>query len=371
MSKLHLENLQIKNFRGIQALEIEKLGRVNLIVGHNSVGKSSALEALLLYANRGSFKLIQQILTSRGEFKPPRTTLPQRRDSIDSLGVSIRHLFYGRKDRNGTAQKIVIGSLDDEGQKLSLELGWYAVESEDTGIRRLQPINEDEYELYGNPVSGLAVQNGLQKTIFRLDRPNSPNQERLEAEQIPNILVSANGLEQREIDRLWAKIALTSLEDEVTKALQIVSSQVERLTVVNDLTNSYASSTIVKMQSEEEPLPLRSLGDGMNRVFGISLALVNAKDGFLLVDEIENGIHYTVLFGLWKLILELARRLNVQVFATTHSWDCIKAFQEATIEDQQAEGMLIRLENRNNRVVPVLVDEKALEIVTNRDLEVR
>lgn len=79
----------------------------------------------------------------------------------------------------------------------------------------------------------------------------------------------------------------------------------------------------------KEPLPLYSLGDGMYRALGIALALANARNGILLIDEFENGLYYTVQPDIWQLIFQVARRLNIQVFATTHSWDCIEAFQQA------------------------------------------
>jgi AAA15 family ATPase/GTPase len=90
-----------------------------------------------------------------------------------------------------------------------------------------------------------------------------------------------------------------------------------------------------------EPLPIRSLGDGMQRLLGIALALVNAKDGLLLVDEIENGLHYSIQTDLWRLIFQLAQKLNVQVFATSHSWDCIRSFQQAAQENEQENGILL------------------------------
>ena len=52
----------------------------------------------------------------------------------------------------------------------------------------------------------------------------------------------------------------------------------------------------------------------MQRTFGIALALVNARNGLLLIDEFENGLHYLVQPDLWRLIFQVARRLNVQVF---------------------------------------------------------
>ena len=111
--------------------------------------------------------------------------------------------------------------------------------------------------------------------------------------------------------------------------------------------------------------------DGMIRALGISLALVNAKDGILLIDEFENGLYYSVQPDLWRLIFQVARRLNVQVFATTHSWDCIKAFQQAAQENAQEEGIVIRLSLKKGAVNVTLFDEEELGIATREQIEVR
>jgi len=121
----------------------------------------------------------------------------------------------------------------------------------------------------------------------------------------------------------------------------------------------------------DEPLPLGSLGNGMLRVLSIALALANAKDGMVLIDEVENGIHYTVQHELWNLIFRLARQLNIQVFATTHNWDCIEAFQKAAEEDKQEEGMLIRLSLKKNEVGATLFSEEELHVATREGIEVR
>ena len=121
----------------------------------------------------------------------------------------------------------------------------------------------------------------------------------------------------------------------------------------------------------DEPLPLYSLGDGMLRTLGIALALVNAKDGLLLIDEFENGLYYTVQPELWRFIFQVARRLNVQVFATTHSWDCIEAFQKAAGVDQEDEGLLIRLESKKGEITAMLYDKQELGIATREQIEVR
>ena len=128
---------------------------------------------------------------------------------------------------------------------------------------------------------------------------------------------------------------------------------------------------LARTEGASEPVPLKSLGDGMVRMFQLALALESAKsrqiasaasprslipdtvstedDGVFLIDEIENGIHYTVLPDLWRFLFRMAKLHNVQVFATTHSWDCVEAFQKAAAEEKETEGMLLRLEKRDDR----------------------
>jgi len=91
----------------------------------------------------------------------------------------------------------------------------------------------------------------------------------------------------------------------------------------------------------------------------------------LLVDEVENGIHYTVLSQLWRFILRLAELHDVQVFATSHSWDCIRGLQEASADTSDADVMLIRLERGPKMTKAVLFDRKELSVVTRDAIEVR
>lgn len=187
------------------------------------------------------------------------------------------------------------------------------------------------------------------------------------------ILVGPNGLSKWEVSKLWDDIALSDLEKEVLVALRIIAPGVERLNLIADPNPASPGERIpiMRVQGIEEPLPLSNLGDGMQRMLGIALALVNAKDGILLIDEIENGLHYSVLPSLWQIIFQLAQHLNIQVFATSHSRDSIEAFQRIAVKDIQTEGMLIRLENKKDEIVATLFDERELSIATREHIEVR
>jgi AAA15 family ATPase/GTPase len=107
-------------------------------------------------------------------------------------------------------------------------------------------------------------------------------------------------------------------------------------------------------------------------VLTIILGLVNCDNGYLLLDEFENGLHHTVQEQLWKVIFELAERLNIQVFATTHSNDCIAAFEKVlNSTSNNYSGKLIRLENRNGEIVQIEFSLEELKIAQNLDIETR
>jgi ABC-type transport system involved in cytochrome c biogenesis ATPase subunit len=365
MSSLVLKSLEIKNFRGFRHLQIEHLGRVNLIVGKNNIGKSSLLEALQLYTQRGNPTLIQELLRVRDEGKRSSSN---RNTEVEDMLVALKYLFYGRKDvRSVLEPTIHIGPIESPDEVLSIAVGWYLEQFEDSGVKR-RLLGPEEYKMADNPIPRFNIQLGKQPIVTY---PLKPRLLRTEIEEIACVFASSNGLSNSHLSIYWDNISLRDLEKEVITALQIIAPGVEGVSIIGDPESSRGRIPIVKIVGIDEPLPLRSLGDGMQRMLGIALALANAKDGMLLIDEIENGIHYSVQGKLWELVFRLAHYLNVQVFATTHSGDCIEAFQKAAQEDTQTEGTLIRLESRKGEIGATLFDEEELAIVTREQIEVR
>ncbi len=116
---------------------------------------------------------------------------------------------------------------------------------------------------------------------------------------------------------------------------------------------------------------LKTMGDGMNRLLGLGIALAGARNGILLVDEIENGIHWTAFPDLWKFILKVAKRLNVQVFATTQSNDCLKAFHNATRDDRNMDGVVSRIEKAGGEFVAESFDENRMSVIIREGIEIR
>jgi AAA15 family ATPase/GTPase len=171
---------------------------------------------------------------------------------------------------------------------------------------------------------------------------------------------------------LWDSINLTDLQDEVIEGLRLINRDIKGVVLVGgEQSSSKSRIPIVRIEQSPERFPLKSMGDGMTRLFHLILALANAKDGTLLVDEFENGLHWSVLPKVWDTVFTLAERLNVQVFATTHSRDCIQGFKQAW-EQNESLGSFHRLDpDPEDGVKSVAYSLETLSDALDMDVEVR
>lgn len=385
MPDLLLPSLEIQNFRAFEHLRIERLGRVNLITGKNNVGKSALLEAIYLYANHGTPYLFRELLDARDELQTsPDNTLRAnavRRSPLDP--ACIRYMFYGRRSITSGIAPIRVGPAGVAEKTLTVALNWLQSVVEQSGedepaTRRFLPV--DVHDLSEHPEARPFLISLMgESRLSRITVDNAlldASRYSVEPQGVVNKYVKTSGLNINQAAALWDDIALTPLEDEVVKALRIVEQSILRVSVIGEREDTRGTQArgpvpIIIAEGSPERLPLRSLGEGINRLFGIALSLVSVQNGVLLLDEPDNGLHYTVLLDVWRLIFELAHRLNIQVFATTHSWDSIQAFQEAAVADDNEEALLIRLNNKNNKLTTTVFGERELAIVTRDQIEVR
>ena len=124
---------------------------------------------------------------------------------------------------------------------------------------------------------------------------------------------------------LWDGVALTPNEPKVIEALQIIEPSIEKIAFLGREAVRSSAGIVVKLKDSDVRLPIGSLGDGVKRLLSLSLSVIRATGGYLMVDEIDTGLHHSVMEGMWKMVITTAKRLNVQVFATTHSQDCINS----------------------------------------------
>ena len=368
---LHLPDLVIKGFRGIEDLTVSRLGRVNLISGRNGVGKTSLLDAVRVYAAQGQYRVLSEILRTREELNQ---TIDD--DGSETLAPDLECLFHGR--RPSSENQISIGPTKEELQ-LSMSIGFLRQNGITQGNMFTQ---EGRFE---EDIRALIVKFQHKTREIPISRHSSIRNLRLltreENELSTGTLCESIGpsiLDNANIARFWDRVALTDDEIRAVQALNLMfSDMVERVAIVGDdrLRRPLFGGrrVVVRLKNEESPVPLKSLGDGAVRLFSVALALANSKDGFLLIDEVENGIHYSLQFDFWKMVMKAAHENNVQVFATTHSWDCVRGFARAALETEEVEGHLVRLyrHRKSGQVRAVEYSERDLKIAAEQGIEVR
>ncbi len=368
-SDLHLPSLSIQGFRGIDELEIPRLGRVTLFAGKNGVGKTTLLDAIRIYAARGSYSVLTNILGDHEEL-----TDHEDEDGRKTPGHNWEALFYGRDLSSETV--ISIGTVDDS-QHDNIEI------STVTGIDEANQLSLLPDYFSGDRLRMLSIKLSNKKRLFPMFRPdNYPSsmwRHRLRASEdefppdIPCASLGPGVLSNASMAQFWDEVALTDHETRAVQALQLVlGDAVQRVAVVGDDRRSSAGRrAIVRIGKQDRPVPLKSLGDGAVRIFGVAIGLANSQGGFLVIDEAENGIHHSVQRDFWTMVLRTAYENNVQVFATTHGWDCVTGFAKAAVDVAEVDGALVRMYRKNGQVQAVEYSERELNIAAEQGIEVR
>lgn len=384
---LHLNDLEIKGFRCINSLRITPLRRVTLLVGENGVGKTTVLDALRIYARHGSLGAFNELLENRDEYTSHLDTYGNKRDEIDWSA-----LFYGRN--LAKTSSVVIGERNSQ--------NCLYVSQEKMDEEEIMRINN--HPKYGPlPTDAVRVQSKFQDHVVSLPLVFSKSDPTLRYivpehntdtlrqaligsnRPIPDIScqsIGPNLISNVMIESLWDNVVLTEDESKCVEALNLLYPvDVTGVAVRRGRPHrsSYKLAEFdkepdirVKMSDMKDPVSLKSLGDGAKRFFGTALVLANSKNGFLLIDEAENGLHYTVQKRFWLMVLHAARENNVQVVATTHGRDAVVAFAQAAVECDDIGASLIRLQKEEEGFIcTVRYSRENLEFVAQDDIEVR
>lgn len=358
------ESFEINNFRCFRKLTISDLERINLIAGANNAGKTALLEALFLHC---------------GAYNPEMTM------KINALrGIEIVKIELGMWTE--TPWDLIFHQFDIS-QDIKL-----AGEDKSTGRRLLRlKIVRDPLELakikdflpYSSNNSKKAISSSESAQVIELEFEELQRQGKyylianlkgIRTEPIPPsppFPAFFQGARIRtpfkdEAER-FGKLQLQRKDDVLLKVLQLIEPRLRNLTMV-----VVAGEPIIHGDiGLKRPLPLPIMGEGMVRLVNLVLLIGNAPNGVVLIDEIENGIHHSIMSKIWQAIGEVAREFNTQIFATTHSLECIiaahRAFQEQGIYDFR----LHRLDRSKDTIKVVTYDQETLETSIETGLEVR
>ena len=333
------KSITIENFRCFDFITLDRLERINLIGGTNNVGKTALLEAFFLRFGLNSLELPLRLNILRGMV---------RQETFDLQDIC-QWLFYDR--RSDRVIQIITTDEEERSSKLKLRLTNAAdlrfiplnyklnqkrtikdlelkyEEGEETLIWKVfLTIDSEEPEEFK---LGLKVEQGEIKLF--------PQSEFISSRLRNYPPEDAEGFSQLEADKR---------QKEVIEILKILEPRLNDLTVLvtGGMPTIYGDIGL----SYLVPIPL--MGEGMSRLLSIVLSIMNAGDGTILIDEIENGLHHSILEKIWEAIALAARKSNAQIFATTHSWECVaRPGKDSGSDVALAERQRIDDEGRNRR----------------------
>ncbi len=359
--------LKINNFRCFKKFDIGPLSRINLFSGKNNVGKTALLEALWLLGGYNNPELGIRIDGLRGinrfKLEELMKTLFRFFDQTDPIKISSvsrknqrRELAISTKERRITRLSMAEeNSIGDATKFSSPEI------AADADIRKVQTeISFDFIDSSGNKTTSTAY---IDKNEIHFLKSEG-------AAKNPGVFLSARMREdQNTLAERFSDLALEKKQQKVIDVLQNVEPCLKDLTIQVRAHGPMIFADIGK----DKLMPLPLLGDGISRLMSIVLAIPMAEDGVLLVDEIENGLHWSVMTDVWKSIAQLADHYTTQIFAATHSWECISSFQEAltTLSQDEITGTLFRLERKNGGIRTVAYTIEELAISVKQEIEVR
>ncbi len=317
MDKHLLTEIQIKDFKCFKDFKADGFKRVNLIGGKNNVGKTAFMEAC--YVNVQSQDL---------------------KKFVGSL-YSIKYMRENLNILNGASKnaKFFIEQSNMIFTKSNINIASFNIEEKD----------------------------GIKQYLFEFNKQNikvNINNFSYESKFTDSIEFIDNfGLFNSQIISNYSSIQKKEEEPFLNKTLNKFDERITAFKVMKDNP---------QCKIDDDYLEITELGDGVKHLISIVTSLYKCEDGYLFIDEIDNGIHYTQLDEIWTIILEVSQKLNVQVFATTHSKECIESYTRVSKKLEDKEIAYIKMSRLNDGSIKAGIrDFEMLQDSIEDDHEVR
>lgn len=326
--------IAIENFRCFKKFKVDGLKPVTLIGGKNNVGKTVLLEALWL-ACSPTKATIEQMAELRQEFPENYKDFPEH---------VWDNLFLNRETGNLISLSYVVEDLDN---KVNIAFVWddkatLSFSGQEGTFLTLSFDGKDKWVTAGK-VRGRGAKQAVEY-ISAIEKASGPS-----------------------VARSYEKATVTAKDDLVLNALKIIDEGIVSARI------SILGGTRLELKRDGHYLPVSMFGDAVTKVLNIVLKVVTSGAAIILIDEVENGLHHSVHAEFWRMLFGLAQKFNVQIVATSHSAEMIKAFNQ--VAESHAEGMSTYVELRRNgrtgNIVASTYDAELLEYRIQADKSYR
>lgn len=346
-----LSSFTAVRYRGFDGLSLPRLTAANLVTGVNGVGKTALMEAIWLFMGRYSPMLLWDANVHRSnhsivdpvgrlsdgvlELKGVENGASHRmRSTFEQVSLTARPAIVGGATGERVTQRPVIGRITTklDGKTAKGTIGG------------MQPTHAGMV-MHENPTAPTARPNCvLEGTRFQLETPDAHLQR-------------------------YSDMVRENRKDELTNAINLLRPGVRGVEI---LTDKAGESYLSGVTTDGRQLPLHDLGAGVVRLYRLLLSFFAARDGILLADEIENGIHYSSLPEVWNRARRWMGEWHVQLVATTHSAECIAAAMDAFADAPEELSVHKLFTNRETRSVDTATfTGETLEGARDLEIEIR
>ncbi|HHC11109.1 MAG TPA: hypothetical protein ENK79_00570 [Campylobacterales bacterium] len=322
MSEHFIKEIEIKNFKCFEDFKAEGFGRVNLIGGKNNIGKTALMEAICINVYSESISLMTNVLSS------PKL-------ARDFLEIGYRYLSEAEK-------KEFLESIES-----------YASVSN---------INNVEFNIIEN--------NGIKEYSFHFGNKDikvNINDFSYEKSKKHNIkFLTQLGFTKNQLKQVFESVQKKDAEDVLYKYINEFDKNILNFKIIG------GDKPQCKV-SNGDYRDINEFGDGLKHYISIICSLYACENGYLFIDEIDNGIHYTQLERLWEIILKISKQQNVQVFTTTHSKECIEAFNrvQLKLEDTNSYYFEMAKNIKTDKIFMTQIDSEQLEYELRNNERIR
>jgi len=350
-----IESIDIENFRCFPVLRVTTLSRINMIVGRNSSGKTAFLESIFLSSAATAPQVAFQMRALRH--------LGNQVQIIGEAGAYMglwRDLFHWYRDEI----PVQITVNGNSGDSRSLKISYSGP------IDQLLPFGQ---QVVSTPV--------FPQIVFEWKRGDNPpieikprltgaglSFEGMVIDHFPVIFFSPQALDAPE--ETAKRFSELSKAGEVQPIVDILKKE---FPFIDNLTIEYNSSVgtlFASIVGHKEKLPLGLVSDGVHKLVAYLLGIQSFRGGAILIDQIEDGFYYERLASIWKILHDFAVDNNVQIFATTHSQECLTAMLPTIVKNRD-NFVLLKAERENDSCSVTQVKSKFFEAALEQDFEIR
>ncbi|MDX8377371.1 MAG: ATP-binding protein [Mariprofundales bacterium] len=353
-----IDSVFLDNYKQFKEFEINGLKRINILSGENNTGKTSVLEAVFMFYDRRAPDFTLKQFVWRG---------------VNTVELKADSLWQPLFSNFDLSKKITIKVNDNGNEEKAI---YQHIENFNTSLA-INPNNTPRNQTFSS--SNMLTEslkcsyfykkkNVGESNLFINSDKLSMNTNKLEKakKDVAFVHSSARGNLSSDSEKL-GKIDVENGLKDITEFLKIIEPRLTSLSIIPNGQQSLIYGDI----GLKRKIPISYMGEGITKFLSILVTIATTKNGIICLDEIENGIHYSLFPKIWEILDKMTKTYNCQLFITTHSRDVLHGLNEYYKNSEIKDISFIRLDTINDSIIPKMYDSSMLLTAMEREWEIR